>query len=67
MISSTIKNLPKQTVEIEIHIPWTEVEESYNKIFEQVSKEIEVEGFRKGKAPKKIVTEKIDKAKLYRK
>lgn len=65
MITSTVKNLPKQTVEIEIHIPWEEIKLSYEKIFDQVAKEVEIEGFRKGKAPKNIVADKIDKSKLY--
>lgn len=65
MFSSTIKNLPKQTAELEITIPWDEVKSSYEKIFSDIGKEVEIEGFRKGKAPKKMLTDKIDKTKLY--
>lgn len=65
MITSTIKELPKSTVELEIHIPWEEIRETYDKIFAAVAKEFEYEGFRKGKVPAKIVAEKIDKTKLY--
>lgn len=65
MNTSTIKVLPKQTVEIEIHVPWEDIKVSYDKVFDTIVKEAEIEGFRKGKAPKKIVAGKIDKTKLY--
>src|SRR3989338_7061682 len=65
MANSQVKYLPKTTVEILIDIPWTEVKISYEKILEKVSLDTEIAGFRKGKAPKKLVEEKIDKKKIY--
>lgn len=65
MTTSTIKNLPKNTIELEVAIPWTEVKASYDKIFADISSTLEVPGFRKGKAPRKMVEGKIDKSKLY--
>jgi FKBP-type peptidyl-prolyl cis-trans isomerase (trigger factor) len=65
MITSTTKDLPKSTVEINITITWDEVSQTYTKIFEQVVKDTELPGFRKGKAPRKLVEEKIDKTKVY--
>lgn len=65
MITSTIKQLPKTTVELEIHIPWGDISQTYKKIFESVTTQFEYEGFRKGKVPRKIVEEKVDKSKLY--
>lgn len=65
MITSIIKELPKSTVELEIHIPWPDIEQTYEKIFTQVVNEFEYEGFRKGKVPRKIVEERVDRTKLY--
>lgn len=65
MTTSTVKHLPKATIELEIHIPWSDIEQTYEKIFTQVSNEFEYEGFRKGKVPRKIVEERIDRTKLY--
>lgn len=65
MITSTIENLPKATAQITITISWDEVKISYQKIFDRVVKDSEISGFRKGKAPKKLVEEKIDKTKIY--
>lgn len=65
MITSTIKELPNATVEMEIHIPWSEIADTYEKIFAIVISEFEFEGFRKGKAPRKIVEEHVDRSKVY--
>ncbi len=65
MITSTVKQLPKSTVEIEIKISWDEVKAVYEKVFDQVTKELELPGFRKGKAPKELVEKNIDKTKIF--
>lgn len=65
MITSTLIKLPKATVELEIHIPWSDISQTYKKIFESVTAQFEYEGFRKGKVPLKIVEEKVDKSKIY--
>ena len=65
MSSSTIKQLPKTTVELEIHIPWEEIKSTYEKILDKIVSEAELSGFRKGKAPKDLVSKNLDKSKLY--
>lgn len=65
MITSTIKNLPKSTVELEIKIPWSDTKETYETLLNKAIEEIEVSGFRKGKAPKKIAEKNINQTKLY--
>ena len=65
MPTSKLNTLPKQTVEIEINIPWVEIKSTYDEYLSQVSKDAEIQGFRKGKAPKQLVEEKLDKNKLY--
>ncbi|KKR31642.1 MAG: Trigger factor [Candidatus Gottesmanbacteria bacterium GW2011_GWC2_39_8] len=65
MITTKTSDLPKSTKELEITIPWTNVRETYEQILDQVVIDTELPGFRKGKAPKKLVLEKIDKTKVY--
>lgn len=65
MSTSTFKQLPKATVELEIHIPWPEIADTHKKIFEAVVAAFELPGFRKGKVSPKLVEEKIDKTKIY--
>ena len=65
MITSTIKQLPKSTVEMEIKISWDEIKVTYEKIFDQVTKELELPGFRKGKAPKELVEKNVNKTKIF--
>ncbi|OGG02610.1 hypothetical protein A2W14_06160 [Candidatus Gottesmanbacteria bacterium RBG_16_37_8] len=64
-MTSKVTFLPKSTVELEINIPWKDIQSTYDDILKSVVQEAEVEGFRKGKAPKSLVEEKVDKNKLY--
>src|SRR3972149_10554055 len=64
-MSSTLKKLPKATFELIIAFSWPEVQEVLEKLTAELAKEVEVKGFRKGKAPKKLAEEKIDKDKVF--
>lgn len=58
-MKSTVKELSKTEVEIEIEIPSEEFNQFIEKATLNMGKDLEVEGFRKGKAPKEIIKEKI--------
>lgn len=64
MISALSKK-PDGTIELTITIPKKRVATAYEKTLEQLIKQTTVNGFRKGKAPKKKVEEKIGKNKIY--
>ncbi len=61
----TAKHLPKSTVEIEITIPKAEIATAYDKAFVKLCGALEVEGFRRGKAPKNVAEKHISKEKVY--
>lgn len=64
-MTSAVQRLPKHTIKLTITLPWSEVRETYEKVIDHVVGETELPGFRKGKAPKKLVEEKIDKTHVY--
>jgi len=64
-MKTEIKKLPKHQIEITVTIPAKRVGEEFEKVLDEAAKEIEIEGFRKGQAPKNLAREKIDKSKAY--
>ena len=54
-----LKKLPKSTVGFELIIPWAEWEKYLDVAAKEASAEIKIEGFRPGKAPRKLVEQKI--------
>ncbi len=54
-----------KTVELTLSIPWESIQKTYNEVVEDFVKETELPGFRKGKAPRSAVEEKLDKTKVY--
>jgi trigger factor len=64
-MKSTMQRLPDGSIELLITIPWAEVEAQYEKTVEHMVEHAEVDGFRKGKAPRNVVEAKLDKTKVY--
>jgi len=62
---SALNRLSDGTIELTINIPWKRVSQVYQQKLEQLSKVIDVKGFRKGKAPKKMVEKQVNKTTLY--
>jgi len=54
-----VEKQPKQTLKIEVILPWSEVEIAKKKALSELAKTTEVKGFRKGKAPEKLVAEAV--------
>jgi len=64
-MNTTVKKLDNGNTELTITIPWTRVQEMYTTVVDDIVKEAELPGFRKGKAPKNTVEEGLDKNKTY--
>ncbi|HFC77055.1 MAG TPA: trigger factor [Candidatus Moranbacteria bacterium] len=56
-----IKKLDKSMIEIKNAISWKEWQNFFDEVVANFSKEIKIEGFRAGKAPRKIVEQKAGK------
>ena len=64
-MQTAINRQENGTIELTITIPWPKVRESFDKLSEKALSYIKVEGFRKGKAPKNLAKDKVDKEKVY--
>lgn len=53
------------TIELTLTIPWIEVTKVYEAVVSEMVQNTEIDGFRKGKAPRAKVEEKLDKTKVY--
>ena len=60
-ITSTIKRLDDGTIDIAVVLPWSLVKKTQEEIIEEHVKDASVPGFRKGKAPRKLIEESLDK------
>ncbi len=60
------KKLPRNTFEILLSIPKEDIQTEYDKVFEKHHAELQVEGFRKGKAPRSIAEKMISKDAVYK-
>ncbi len=53
------------TIELLLTIPWEDVTKVYETVVTDMVNNAEIDGFRKGKAPRAKVEEKLDKTKVY--
>lgn len=64
MADSILERQENETLKLTITIPQDLVKKTRETVVEQMAKSAHIAGFRKGKAPKKIVEEKLDEAKV---
>lgn len=60
----TIEKSPDGTIEVKITIPWAIVQKEWDIVVAESIKNAQLPGFRKGKAPEKLVKDSIDKNKV---
>lgn len=64
-MTSALQKHPDGGLELTVTIPQKKVKEAYDKALADLTQRAEIKGFRKGKAPRKLVEEKIGKSKIY--
>jgi FKBP-type peptidyl-prolyl cis-trans isomerase (trigger factor) len=64
-MNTKIEKLPKSTIKLTVILEKEKVKLSYEKILEEAVKNTEIEGFRKGTAPKEMVKDKLGVSGLY--
>lgn len=60
-----LNKLPHSEVEVEITLQFEEFEPQVKRAAQLISEEIEIEGFRKGKAPYEVVKQRVGEAAIY--
>lgn len=63
-ITSALQKLDDSTIKLTITIPANEVKKAREEVLDQTSQNAKLSGFRKGKAPKKLVEQNIDTEKV---
>ena len=61
---SAIQKLEDGTINLTVTIPWNRVEQTRKLVVEEISKNAQIPGFRKGKAPQKLIEGNLDEAKI---
>lgn len=64
-MQTNIEKLPKSTLKVSIIVEKDKVKETYETILDKAVLDTEVEGFRKGSAPRKLVETKVGVSNLY--
>lgn len=59
MILKNITKQPKAIVEVQITVPWTDLEPKWNEVLGRMAQEVELPGFRKGQAPLPMVEQHL--------
>lgn len=62
---SALNRLVTGNLELTITIPWGKVKQTYDAVLTKAVSETTLKGFRKGKAPKKLIEQKANKNTLY--
>jgi len=61
---TSLQKEPNGTIRLTITIPAEDVKKTWEEIMDEVIKNTEVQGFRRGKAPRKLAEEKVDREKI---
>src|SRR3989344_475409 len=59
MLTKNIVKLPKSQIDIQITMPWSDMQAKWDEVFNKAAAEIEIPGFRKGQAPVNIIEPRI--------
>ncbi|RJQ36988.1 hypothetical protein C4559_04670 [Candidatus Microgenomates bacterium] len=63
-MNSVMAKKEDNTIELKVAIPWEEVKKTREEVVEEAAKASNLSGFRKGKAPKKLVEKTLDQEKI---
>src|SRR3989344_855645 len=64
-MTSSLKRDDDGTLEITLSLPWDVISKERNETVTKLIEQVEVKGFRKGKAPQELAEKQLDNAKVY--
>ncbi|MBV9713018.1 MAG: trigger factor family protein, partial [Ktedonobacteraceae bacterium] len=61
----SVEKLPSSEAVLDIEISWDEMEKASDKAYRKLVAKVDVQGFRRGKAPRSLLERKIGKEYIY--
>lgn len=61
----SVEKLPTSEAVLNVDLSWDEMEKASDKAYKKLVKKVDVQGFRRGKAPRSILERKVGKESLY--
>jgi trigger factor len=64
-VKVSVEKLPTSEAVIEVDIQWEEMEKASDKAYKKLVKQVDIQGFRRGKAPRSLVERRVGKEYIY--
>jgi trigger factor len=64
-VKVSVEKLPTSEAVLDIEISWDEMEKASDKIYRKLVKQVDIQGFRRGKAPRSLLERKVGKEYIY--
>jgi trigger factor len=64
-VKVSVEKLPSSEAVLEIDISWDEMEKASDKAYRKLVKSVDIQGFRRGKAPRSILERRVGKEYIY--
>jgi trigger factor len=64
-VKVSLEKLPTSEAVLSVDLSWDEMEKASNKAYKKLVKQIDVQGFRRGKAPRSLLERKVGKESIY--
>jgi trigger factor len=64
-VKVSVEKLPSSEAVLNVDLSWDEMEKASDKAYKKLVKKVDIQGFRRGKAPRSILERKVGKESLY--
>jgi trigger factor len=64
-VKVSVEKLPTSEAVLDIEISWDEMEKASDKVYRKLVKQVDIQGFRRGKAPRSLLERKVGKEYIY--
>ena len=62
MVKSTVENVGPTRVKLAVEVPFDELKPSLDAAYKEIAKQVRIPGFRPGKAPARIIDQRVGRA-----
>src|SRR6266568_667483 len=64
-VKVSVEKLPTSEAVLEVDLSWEELEKASDKAYRKLVQKVDVQGFRRGKAPRSLLERKLGKEAIY--